>query len=668
MSRDRGTEWRDDGAMTVVVGALAVLGGLLGAGLHAVNAAAGRTSTPSFWLMSVTGAIAFGSTCLLLHRSDAGRVRALLGAIGLGQGLSLTALELARMLPDTGLRDATLWLGSWVWAPAYMAIAILLPFLLPDGRLPSRRWRPAWWWGVVTVGVVAVRWALTPYDQQDFPEPVQDARNPVSWAPATSSVVGYAELLLLVVAVPTAVLTLWSRWRRAVDVECQQLKWVFLGYLATLALFAGAQVAPLPLVELTAGVAMLPLPLTIGVAVLRFGLWDVNVVISRTLVYGGLSAAVVALYVVTVWLVSDLLGPTIGAQVLATTAVALAALPLRTWLQRHVNRWVHGDVEEPYAVLARLGGRLAAAAAPDDLTNRVLPSVLEGIAGSLGARHARLTLRDGHVTAYGAGAPGDPTVRVDLEYAGERVGSLEVGRTVGFDAGALAALDRLASQAAVAAHTVWLSREAQRAREAAVLAREEERRRLRRDLHDGIGPSLAALALQVETARDLAIEDPEAASGLLDRLAPQLNAAVADVRAIVHDLRPPMLDELGLAAALDELARGLSSRVTSVRLRNTEPRALPAAVEVAAYRIAGEAVTNAVRHARARVVEVSLEDRGEMLSVQVRDDGAGLATPARPGLGMRSMRERAEELGGRLLVSSGPTGTTIEALLPKGAW
>ena len=548
-----------------MVGVLAVLGGLLGAGLHAVNAAAGRTSSPSFWLMSVAGAVAFGSACVLLHRSDAGRVRLLLGGIGLGQGLSLTALEVAWVFPDGGLRGGTLWLGSWLWAPAYMAIVVLLPLLLPDGRLPSRRWRPALCWGVLTVVVVAAKWALTPYDQQDFPKLLRGARNPAAWEPVASTFVSSAVLLLLAVAVPLAVLTLLVRWRRAVDVERQQLKWVFLGYLTTLALFGGTQVAPLVLVEIGAGVAMLPLPLAIGVAVLRFGLWDVDVVISRTLIYGALSAVVVGLYVATVWLVGDLLGAGTGAPVLATAAVALAVLPLRTWLQRHVNRWVHGDAEEPHAVLARLGERLAAASAPEDLTGRVLPSVLEQVARSLRARHATLTLRDGHITSYGERLEDDRTVRVDLEFAGERFGSLEVGRPVEFDDGALVALERLASQAAVAAHTVWLAREAQRARESVVLAREEERRRLRRELHDGVGPSLAALALQVETARDLAVDDPQAATRLLDRLVPRLNAAVADVRAIVHELRPPMLDELGLAAALDELAEGLTSRGTSVR-------------------------------------------------------------------------------------------------------
>jgi signal transduction histidine kinase len=463
--------------------------------------------------------------------------------------------------------------------------------------------------------------------------------------------------------VVVAFASLVIRWRRSADVERQQLKWVALGYVATLVLFALARFMPLELAGVVAGLAMLPLPLAIGVAVLRHGLWEVDLVISRGLVYGLLSAVVVAVYATTVWLLGDLLGATTGAPILATTLIALLALPLRSLLQRHVNRWVHGDVEEPYAVLARLGDRLASAAAPEELTERVLPSVVEQVARSLRAGEAALALRDGTVTSYGGSGAGEP-LTVPLVYAGQRLGDLTVRRPTGFDEGAVSALDRLAAQAAVAAHTVLLAREAQRAREAIVLAREEERRRLRRDLHDGVGPSLAALALHAETARHLAAEDPAAATRLLDRLVPRLNAAVADVRALVHELRPPMLDELGLASAVAALADRLSTDSTRVVLDEEPLPELPAAVEVAAYHIAGEAAGNAVRHAAATTVRVGLRAAGDQLELTVTDDGRGLPTGLRPGLGSTTMRERAEELGGHLQLRTGPSGTTVVATLP----
>jgi signal transduction histidine kinase len=208
-----------------------------------------------------------------------------------------------------------------------------------------------------------------------------------------------------------------------------------------------------------------------------------------------------------------------------------------------------------------------------------------------------------------------------------------------------------------------LARESRRSRELVVVAREEERRQLRRDLHDGVGPSIASLALQVETARDLAAEDPEAAVALLARLAPRINAVVGDVRALVHELRPPTLDELGLTAAVRELAARLSG-TTAVTVESDDLGALPAAVEVATYRITGEAVTNAVRHSGATAVTVSLARDEEALLVTVRDDGHGLGPPNADGVGLGSMRARTEELGGTFTFVTGETGTTVTARLP----
>ncbi|MFF0338896.1 sensor histidine kinase [Kribbella sp. NPDC004875] len=642
--------------MGVVIGVLAVLAGLTGAGLHAVNAAAGRAVGPSFWLMEVAAAVAYGLVCVVLRRSETRRIQIVLGGVALTQGLALLCSESGALSGD----NWTTWIGAWLWAPGYVAIGVLLPVLLPDGRPQSRF---AFLLNASAVGVITVIWALTPYNSQDFPEALRGARNPLAVPVAGESVTAAIAGVFLLVAVVTGFVALVVRWRRVADLERQQLKWVLVGYACTVVLFGIARLLPSESTGPVAALAMLPLPIAIGIAVLRYGLWDVDIVISRALVYGGLSTLVVALYAVTVWLVGDRLGATTGTPILATTVVALAALPLRSWLQRHVNRLVHGDDNEPYAVLARLGARLAAATTPDDLSERVLPSVVEQVARSLRAQRATIALRDGSITSYGEGSR--PGTTVALEYAGERFGELTVTRSAEFDGHELRALDELAAQAAVAAHTVLLAREAQRAREAVVVAREEERRRLRRDLHDGIGPSLAALALHVETARDLAPDDPEAAGRLLDRLVPRLNAAVADVRALVHELRPPMLDELGLAAAVRELGDRLSTATTRVRVVTDEIAGLPAAVEVAAYHIAGEAIGNAVRHSGADSVAVRVCDVDGYLRIEVVDDGRGLPDRPRPGVGTSSMRERAEELGGQLQIVTGPPGTTVTALLPK---
>jgi signal transduction histidine kinase len=335
-----------------------------------------------------------------------------------------------------------------------------------------------------------------------------------------------------------------------------------------------ARLLPVELAEVVAAVGMLPLPAAVAVAVLRHGLWDVDVVVSRALAFGAVGVVAAAGYAAVRWLLDAVVaGPTGTASVVAVGVLAPLLVPLHAGLQRRANRLVHGVDEEPWTELRRLGESLANSAHPDELVGQVLPGVVVRTRRALRATWVRLRLDDGSELTDGVppgdspgetpagspGAPADVPVEVlPLEYGGERLGELDVARSGGFGRAERVLLDRLAAQAAVAIHTVLLVRESRRAREAIVLAREEERRRLRRDLHDGVGPSVAALALQVETARDLASEDPAATAALLTRLTPRINAVVADVRALVHELRPPTLDELGLAAAVRELAARLS--------------------------------------------------------------------------------------------------------------
>jgi signal transduction histidine kinase len=335
---------------------------------------------------------------------------------------------------------------------------------------------------------------------------------------------------------------------------------------------------------------------------------------------------------------------------------------------------VHRSADEPGDVLARLGDRLAAAADADEITELVLPVVLAELTRALHADGASLVLVDGStIVGEESRNPGPGSaVQWPLRFGGAEVGRLTVSRRGGFEGSEREVLDRLAGQAAVAAHTVLLERRLRRSREQVVLAREEERRRLRRDLHDGVGPSLAAVALQLETARDLTTDHPAAAATLLDRLTPRVQALVGDVRALVLELRPPTLDELGLSTAVRELAARLSTAETQVEADDVDLGLLPAAVEVAAYRIAGEAATNAVRHARAARVRIELRREAEVLVVSVDDNGSGLAPDghgSRPGggLGIASIRQRVEEIGGNVTMASGFGGTILTAALPAGS-
>lgn len=442
-----------------------------------------------------------------------------------------------------------------------------------------------------------------------------------------------------------------------------QLRWLLVGVLGTVAVGAAGFVAPPWATEVLPALAVLPLPAACLVALLRHRLWDVDLVLSRSLSYGLLSATVVGGYVIAVALLGGALGGTANAPVLATAVVALLVLPLHTRLQRLVNRLVHGDAEDPYTALARLGDRLEASTGAAEVADRVLPDLVTRVAQVLRVPYVAVDLADGSRTA--AGVRPDEVVTTPLLYGGVAVGSLVVGGAV-LTRGERRRLDHLARQAAVAVHSVLLARGAQQARIATATAREEERRRLRRDLHDGLGPALAAVALQAETARDLVVSDPAAAVTLLDRLVPRLSDTVADIRTLVHGLRPPTLDEFGLAGSVRELATRFATprRTVSVEAEPLPP--LPAAVDLTAYRIVAESLANAARHSGATTVRVALSCSSSALEVRISDDGVGPGTAGSSGIGLLSMQERAEELGGSCAVLPGATGsgTTVLAALP----
>jgi signal transduction histidine kinase len=488
-----------------------------------------------------------------------------------------------------------------------------------------------------------------------------------TWEPIGSTVELLAGVLALVALVTS------YRHSPPGSLSRVQIRWVLFGL--TLAFTLGLLLGALPewlngrplLNRNLLALIGLPLPLSVAIAVLRYRLFDIDLIINRTLVYGSLSVIIAGLYVVGVGYASALfqIHDNLGISLLATAAVAVLFHPLRTRLQRLVNHLMYGERDEPYAVLARLGQRLEAALAP----NAVLPAVVETVAAALKLPYVVIALHSGAAVEVAAatGHPVGETVRWPLVHQGEAVGELLVSaRSPGE---ALSAADRrlladIARQVSGAAYAVRLTADLQRSRESLVAAREEERRRLRRDLHDGLGPRLAGLALRIDTVRNRLADDPRA-DPLLDDLQEQTAAAVADVRRLVEGLRPPVLDQLGLLSALREHTASLSRHGLRVTLEAPERLPpLPAAVEVAAYRIATEALTNVLRHARAKSCRVRIVLNGA-LELAVVDDGSGLPADYRAGVGLVSMRERAAELGGTCLIERAvPTGTRVLARLP----
>jgi len=346
-------------------------------------------------------------------------------------------------------------------------------------------------------------------------------------------------------------------------------------------------------------------------------------------------------------------------------AAALVLAPARARIQRAANRFLYGDRDEPYAVLSQVGSKLEAAGSAEQL----LPGVVAAAATALRVPYVAIELtgaRSSQVIA--SGTPGGPVTRVPLKHQGRTLGALAIGRRPGehdIPARERRLLTDLARQASAAAANVILTDDLRRSRERIVLAQEEERRRLRNDLHDGLGPQLTGIALGLDIVAEATATTAPVAAAHAERLRDEVQEAIEDVRRLVTGLRPPRLDEVGLAAALREMADRAQRSGVQISVDVPDPsQPLPAAVEVAAYRIATEAITNVVRHAGATTCTLSLKVDADV-HMSIVDDGRGLVG-ASAGVGRTSMKERAEELGGSCTVEEAAEhqGCRVEVTLP----
>jgi signal transduction histidine kinase len=577
------------------------------------------------------------------------------GCAGLSNTLVMAAQEYASPLGFFTL------LASLAWP----AVGFFL-VTFPNGRF----W-PRWTWLIALLWLIQLlEYALPwPYSEPNWP----------TWLHGLNTLVVYGS---------TAAVQFY-RYRRVYSpLERQQTKWLVFGFALSVLLVGFADLlapdSPFFLLNVIfSGLGSMAIILSLGIALLRYRLWDIDLLINRTLVYGLLSASVVGLYILVVGYLGTLFrtGGNLLISLVGAALVAVLFQPLRDWLQRGVNRLMYGQRDEPYAVLARLSRRLESTLAPE----AVLAAIVETVAEALKLPYAAIKLKQGEefktAAAYGLSVEG--TVTLPLSYQSEPIGQLVLGprqRGEVFTPADQRLLDDLARQIGVAAHAVRLTSDLQRSRERLVTAREEERRRLRRDLHDGLGPTLGGLTLQVGAIRNLLPHDQAAADALLAELSAQIEGAVGDIRRLVYDLRPPSLDELGLVGAIRARAAhyGIQHEVESkadqrtsaalgLRVAVEAPEdlpALPAAVEVAAYRIVLEALANVARHAQAQTCQVCLRVT-DALEVEVRDDGIGLKAARHTGVGLVSMRERAAELGGTCVIESPPAGgVRVQARLP----
>ena len=664
------TRWVTSAALAWAAAALAVV--IVAASL--VIAALGREE----FVYPAAAALASACLgCILLARRPGHPMGPLLCLSGLATAVPELAFVYAHyslgyhagQLPFT--RPA-LWAVTWDNGPAISLAGLVLPLVFPDGTLLSRRWRPALWAALAFTPLWALGQAFAPQSMGGYLYDKPDPYTVPSLLPFFDVVQALAAACAIFAGVAAAA-SLTVRWRQADRTGRQQLKW----FLAVLPIAAGAVIAqevdPGGLVNVWFGaIGGVLLPTAIGIAVLRYKLYEIDVLLNRALVYGLLTAGVAGVYVAIVVGGRQVFGMnhSLGAEVIATVLAVAALLPLRDQVQRRIDRLFYGDRGAPYEALARLGRRVEEAAD----TESALNSMVRTIADSLRLPYAALELRLGDewrpTAAYGQPPAPAEMVAFPLISQRETVGRLLVGTRghgdrLGPEDERL--LADLARQAGHATHAVALRQALDASRAGLVTAREEERRRLRRDLHDGIGPTLAGLTLGLDTARRHAAGQA-ALLDLLDKLKTETQRAVADVRRIVYGLRPPALDQLGLAGSLREEVGRLKSEAPelTVTLDASDDGLadLPAAVEVACYRIVTEALTNVTRHAKATRCWVRIRFDG-YLDVEVRDDGVGLPEGWRTGVGIASMRERVTELGGDLVIEpSLPHGTRIAARLP----
>jgi signal transduction histidine kinase len=604
------------------------------------------------------------------------------------------------------------WLDNMVF-PACLVLVAFLIGLFPDGRLPSRRWLPA----ARAAAIGGVLWicgfAFAPDNLSNSFTWVTNPVGiplPIGWVPVALRVFGYFFVLILLLGSAAALI---RRLMRAGGEVRQQLKWLASAGAMLALVYAGLTIATSFGEDLTSGpagavasaafiVSFLALPVTIGVAILKYRLYDIDIVINRAVVFGGLAAFITAVYVAIVVGFGALVGtsgkPNLALSILATAIVAIAFQPVRERVERFADRLVYGRRATPYEVLSQFSDRVAGTYANEEILPRMAKVLAEGTAAAradvwlrLGdhiAPAASWPLGDGpippRVWLTGQLLPSIPGVTrvVAVRHLGELLGALSVNKRAGEALTPVEEdlLKNLAAQAGLVLRNVRLTAELRArleqissqavelraSRQRIVAAQDAERRRLERNIHDGAQQNLVALTVKLRLATTLAKRDPERARVSVKALEAESDQALETLRALARGIYPPLLRGQGLAAALRAEVEKLGLPVT---IRADHVNRYPPEVEAAVYFVCLEALQNVTKHAQASRVEINLRSLAHELSFQVTDDGIGFA-PAKDagGSGLRNMIDRIEGIGGRLVIrSEASLGTTVSGAVPIGA-
>ncbi|WP_327089810.1 sensor histidine kinase [Nonomuraea sp. NBC_01738] len=546
------------------------------------------------------------------------------------------------------------WASIWTWMWPVMAQGGLLPLLFPDDRPPSRRWYPVLYAVLALTITHSTLMALVPDPTFEIYLPIV---NPFG-VEALGTIPRFFEDNIGLVMIPLCLLSVASigfRYKAADERTRRQITWFMASMIFFMAFWVvriavqetvpGAEEATLSAINLFIAAGA---PISLIAAVLRHRVYGIRVILNRTLVYATL-AAVLGLGYTALILVgaafSDDLGPVAG--LVAALAVGAALQPVRLRLQGSVDRLL-GVERDPYRAADRLSRSVQEADDPAE----ALATATAVVRWALRARGAGVEV-DGELVVDGV--LGERPRVVELAWQGEPVGRLLLsGAKQGREPQVV-----MAKHLAELAHAVRLAADLRRSRERIRATREAERRRLGRELHDGLGPALTGVTMTLDAARRVIDRDPDSAARLLTQVREGMSSTLVSVRELVAGLRPTILDDQGLVGALRAFARG-SETVTAGELGE-----LPPGAELAAYRIATEALNNARKHAGATAVEVRLERSPGELLVIVADEGRGLPAQLTPGVGLTSMRERAAEVGGSCSIGDrAGGGVEVRASLP----
>jgi signal transduction histidine kinase len=585
-----------------------------------------------------------------------------------------------------GWLPAPLWifqLSQVAWVFTFSCFLMLLPLFYPDGRLPSARWRIVLW----LIGVNAIVGILIALDPRAHP---QGLYNPLAVAALNGfyTAIEFPFVLVFLGTALACIASLVPRYRRGDARERQQLKLLMAAAALVFILFVASIFLPFAQNGLLVPIAVTALPIAIGIAILRYQLYDIEFIINKALVYGGLALLITALYVLVVVGFGALVGTRTQflLSLLATAVIALAFQPLRQRAQRLANRLVYGKRATPYEALSQFSEHLSETFSDEDILDRMSRILAQGT----GAERAEVWVRAGPRLLLASASPVDdgagprelamdngtlPVLRRDrlapVSHQGELLGALAVTKKRGEAINAVEdkLVTDLAGQAGLVLKNVGLNRELlarledlRSSRQRLVTAQDEERRRIERNLHDGAQQHLIALKMKVGVAEKLS-EPSSKARPILAQLKRDADEAIDNLRELARGIYPPLLASDGLAAALSASARRLT---IPVDLKVEEVPRQPREVEAAIYFCCLEALQNVAKYADATHVELRVWKDDSRLQFTVHDDGKGFDPLARMGTsGLQNMRDRVEALGGSVQVESAPgRGTTVEGRLP----